>query len=144
MAIAVEETLWVTPQVLDLLRTELAELAADARPDSEKGQRTDMRISELERMLKKAELGEKPDDGLVESGMQVTVQFADGDEPETFLLGSRELMKVHGDLELDVFSPASPLGVAIIGKHAGDHISYLAPMGATVEVDITEVVPFRG
>lgn len=144
MSDAGEETFWVTPKALERLRTELAELNATVRPDSEKGQAIDLRIRELERMLKHAELGEKPDDGLVEPGMQITVRFVGGEEPETFLLGSRELLNADGDVDLDVYSPTSPLGAAIVGKHRGDSASYLAPTGATVHVEITEVVPFRG
>ncbi|KFF59670.1 hypothetical protein JF66_09715 [Cryobacterium sp. MLB-32] len=144
MAVAAEETLWVTPKVLERLRAELAELSLVVSPDSEKGQRSDARIRELERMLQHAELGEKPDDGLVEPGMQITVHFASGGEPETFLLGSRELMNVDGELGLDVYSPTSPLGEAIIGKYRGDSASYLAPTGATIHVEITGVIPFRG
>ena len=143
MAVAAEETLWVTPKALERLRAELAELSLVVSPDSEKGQRSDLRIRELERMLKNAQLGEKPDDGLVEPGMQVTVRFVGG-SPETFLLGSREVMNVDGDLGLDVYSPTSPLGAAIVGKHTGDLASFLAPTGVTVQVEITEVVPFRG
>ncbi|KGJ81123.1 hypothetical protein GY21_01795 [Cryobacterium roopkundense] len=143
MSGAAEETFWVTPKALERLRAELAELALAVSPESEKGQGSDLRIRELERLLKHAELGEKPDDGLVEPGMQITVRFVGGD-PETFLLGSRELMNADGETGLDVYSPTSPLGVAIIGKHTGDTASYLAPTGATVHVEITEVVPFRG
>ena len=91
MTVATEEILWVTPRVLERLRGELADLTSVVRPDSEQGHRVEMRIRELEGALKNAQLGEKPDDGLVEPGMQVTVTFAAGSESETFLLGSRSL-----------------------------------------------------
>ena len=101
------------------------------------------RIRQLEDMLRRAEVGEPPQDtGIVEQGMTVTVSFGAGDD-ETFLLGSRELLDFDDSVELEVFSPQSPLGAAILGKQAGDEVTYQAPNGAQVTVSIVEAKPFR-
>lgn len=105
------------------------------------------RIRQLEDMLRRAEVGEPPQDtGIVEQGMTVTVSFGagdDDDDDETFLLGSRELLDFDDSVELEVFSPQSPLGAAILGKQAGDEVSYEAPNGAQVSVRIVEAKPYR-
>jgi transcription elongation factor GreA len=91
-------------------------------------------------LLRDAQVGEAPaDDGIVEQGMVVVARIA-GDE-ETFLLGSRE---IAGDSDLNVFSEKSPLGVAIMGHKEGDKISYVAPNGKEIPVEIVSATPFAG
>ena len=98
------------------------------------------RIRQLTVLLRDAVVGEAPaDDGVVDQGMVVTVEMF-GDE-ETFLLGSRE---IAGDTDLDVYSEASPLGGAIIGKKVGETASYEAPNGKTIEVKILAAKPYAG
>src|SRR5215211_3485767 len=41
--------------------------------------------------------------------------------------------------DLDVISPGSPLGEALIGRTAGDTVAYETPTGARLEVEITAV-----
>jgi transcription elongation factor GreA len=71
--------------------------------------------------------------------MLVVARIA-GDET-TFLLGSRE---VAGDTELDVFSEKSPLGAAIHGHKAGDELSYTAPNGKEIKVEVISAKPYVG
>jgi transcription elongation factor GreA len=98
------------------------------------------RIRQLTELLRDAHVGEAPaDDGVVEPGMLVVARIA-GDET-TFLLGSRE---VAGDTDLDVFSEKSPLGAAIHGHKAGDSLSYTAPNGREISVDIISAKPYAG
>ena len=66
-----------------------------------------------------------PDDGIVEPGMQVTVRFPDGEE-STFVLGSREVAGVDHSVDIDVYSPQSPLGRAVNGKRVGEDAEYVA------------------
>ena len=102
----------------------------------------DGRIVQLEDMLKRAQVGETPpDDGVVEPGMVVTYRFAGDDEQERFLLGAREMADTTN---LQVFSPQSPLGSAIIGKRTGETVPYTAPNGKTLEVEILDAVPYTG
>ena len=63
-------------------------------------------------------------------GAEVTVYY-DGDknDTDTFLLGSRELIDVDESVEVEVFSPQSPMGAAILGQKVGDTVSYRAPNG---------------
>ena len=166
MATIDNETIWVTQEAHDRLVAELTNLKEVVLPDvvekisaardegdlkenggyhaaREEQGKTVARIEALEDKLRRAEVGDAPaDDGLVEAGMQVTIRFAGDTETETFLLGSRELLGMDSSIELDVYSPTSPLGAAILGKSAGDSASYLAPNGRTLNVDIVAATPF--
>ena len=107
--------------------------------------KSEARIRQLEDMLRRARVGETPkDDGVVEPGMKVSVKFAGDDEPETFLLGSRELLALDSSVDIDVYSPQSPLGAAILGKKLGDSATYAAPNGKDVTVEIVDAKPFTG
>jgi transcription elongation factor GreA len=61
---------------------------------------------------------------------------------ETFLLGSRELLALDESVEIEVYSPQSPLGAAINGKKTGDTVSYQTPNGRAVEVQILDAHPY--
>lgn len=131
------EPLWITPAALSSMQEELDELTrSDAREDPA----AQARAIELRALLRRAEVGSKPDDGLVEPGMTVTVRFGGDEETTTFLLGERELL---GAVEhIDACSPGSPLGVAINGRHVGDRVSYAAPSGASLAVEIVAAQPY--
>lgn len=157
---------WLTQAKFDELTAELEELrgpgraavvqkVSDARDEGDLKEnggyhaareelgKLDGRIAQLEDMLKRAQVGETPpDDGVVEPGMVVTYRFAGDDEKEKFLLGAREMKGDDDDLE--VYSPQSPLGEAINGKKRGDKVSYVAPNGKTLEVEIVDAVPYEG
>jgi transcription elongation factor GreA len=51
-----------------------------------------------------------------------------------FLLGSREITSD----EYDVYSEKSPLGSAVMGAKIGDTVSYTAPSGKAISVEIIE------
>jgi len=51
-------------------------------------------------------------------------------------------LTLDSHVDLDVYSPTSPLGAAISGKSVGDSASYQAPSGATITVHIEAAVPF--
>jgi transcription elongation factor GreA len=90
------------------------------------------RIRQLKQMLENAHIGTPPasEDGTVGPGMVITAIVA-GDE-EKFLLGSREI--ASGDLS--VYSEKSPLGAAVMGAKIGDTVSYTAPNGKEIKVEI--------
>jgi len=99
----------------------------------------DGRIEQLVDMLRRAQVGEPPaDDGMVEPGMWVTINLVDHDLRQEFLFGSREM----ADEGTTVFSPQSPLGQAINGKHRGDTVEYEANPGKRVKAEILEAVPY--
>ena len=163
-----QTTIWLTQEAFDKLqgeldnlrgpvRTEIVARIAAARDEGdlkenggyhaarEEQGKTEARIRQLEDMLRRAEVGETPaDNGVVEPGMKVTYKFVDDDddEVETFLLGAREMEDTMSGLK--VYSPQSPLGAAIIGHMKGDAVSYNAPNGKVLEVEIVDAVPFTG
>ena len=164
---AAESVIWLTQEAYDRLSVEVENLRgpvraqisrriADAREEGdlrenggyhaarEEQSKTEARILQLEDMLRRAQVGETPNnDGLVEAGMQVTVKFADG-ECETFLLGAREVLAVDNTVDMSVYSPQSPLGAAIVGTKQGEFASYKAPNGRVLQVEIVDAKPFVG
>ncbi|WP_372728682.1 transcription elongation factor GreA [Nocardioides sp.] len=157
-------TVWLTQEAFDKLEAELANLKGPMRQEviarisaardegdlkenggyhaarDEQG-KLEGRIRQLEDIIRRAQVGETPaDDGVVEPGMKVTYRFVGDDETTTFLLGAREI----DDDELEVFSPQSPLGSAIIGSSKGDTVSYTAPNGKELKVEIVDAVPYAG
>jgi transcription elongation factor GreA len=94
------------------------------------------RIIHLTRMVENAEIVEGgDDDGVVAAGSVVTIRHVGDDDEERYLLGSIE-ERADG---LEVISPGSPLGEALVGRSAGDTVSYETPTGARLEVEITSV-----
>lgn len=130
------ESVWMTPEALAALEAELATVSGPEATDAEKA-----RAIELRELIRHAETGAKPDDGLVEPGMKVSVRFTRDDSIETFLLGSRGVLAAAG-ADLDVYSPDSPLGVAIAGRYVGDTVTYTAPNGSAIDVEIVEAHPY--
>jgi transcription elongation factor GreA len=96
------------------------------------------RIRKLEHLIHNSEVREVEDTGRVEIGSVVTVVDSDGDEMDYFVAPQEN--KVAGLL---LASPSSPLGAALIGRSAGDEVSYEAPAG-TMTVMIEAVRPFEG
>ncbi|GAA1861298.1 transcription elongation factor GreA [Myceligenerans crystallogenes] len=151
---------WLTQDAYDRLKAELERLSGPYRAEiteriaaardegdlkenggyhaaREEQAKNEARIKELTEKLRTVQVGRPSDDGTVQPGMVVTVEMF-GDK-ETFLLGSREMA---GDTDMDVFSPTSPLGAAIVDKKVGDKTSYEAPNGRTIDVEITDAKPF--
>ena len=131
------DSVWMTQAARQRLEDELATLEQETDGSATDG----ARAQELRRLLRTVEVDRKPDDGLVEPGMQVTVRFGNDPDGETFLVGDREMMGLDPDLELDVYSPTSPMGAAITGRSVGDTVSYVAPTGEQ-QVTIVQAQPF--
>ena len=94
------------------------------------------RIRQLEYIIDTAEIIEGGDAGIVSTGSIVTIVY-DGDDDsmaERYLVGHME--EKVGDL--DVMSPDSPLGSALIGASADTWVEYEAPTG-TLRVRVTKV-----
>jgi transcription elongation factor GreA len=85
------------------------------------------RIRELEQILKNAVLVEPSEEhaSVVSPGMVVTLLREAGGAEETYLVGSAE----NRGEGMDVVSPTSPLGSALIGRSAGEVVRYEAPAG---------------
>lgn len=157
------DVIWLTQDAFDKLSEELEYLKgegrdlvtakiAEARSEGdlsenggyhaareEQGQQ-EARIRQLEQMLRDAQIGEPPANAdEVTPGVQVTICY-DGDESDTdtFMLGSRELKSVE-DTPVEVFSPQSPLGAALLGKKVGDEASYTGPTGSDFTVKVLKI-----
>ena len=105
--------------------------------------KAEARIRQIEDMLRRAKVGETPaDDGVVAPGMVVTIRFAGDTDSEKFLLGAREIADDASDLQ--VYSPQSPMGAALVGHQVGEHVDFTAPNGKTMKVEILEATPFAG
>ena len=146
---------WLTQEAADRLQAELENLEGPGRKEvtakteaaraegdlkenggyhaarDEQG-KMEARIRQLKQMLESAHIGTPPPsaDGRVGAGMVVTANIA-GDEMK-FLLGSREI--ASGDL--DVYSEKSPLGASVMGAEIGATVTYSAPNGREISVEI--------
>ena len=106
------------------------------------------RINRLEEMLANAEIGSADSsDGIVKQGLLVTC-LLNGNETE-FYLGSHEIFEGTKfeqqveDGDLDVFSPDSPIGKAILGKKLNEEVGYTAPNGKTITVKVVRLANFE-
>jgi len=153
---------WLTQEAHDRLKAELDQLvagrpamAAEINARREEGDlkenggyhaakdeqgKQEARIRQLTDLLRKATVGEAPEaSGFVEPGTVVTAVVAGGEEG--FLLGNRE---IAAGSEIDVYSEASPLGAAILGRREGEKTSYTAPNGREIGVEILKVETYNG
>ena len=128
------ETVWMTPTALRALQDELEALVRSGADATSRGR-------EIRKLVEHAEVAAKPDDGLVEAGMQVTVRFEDVGREATFLLGSRALAGLDPNVAVDVYSLESPLGEAILGSRVGSTVTFTPPAGQQ-RVSILAAVPF--
>ena len=158
-------TTWLTQEAYDRLKAELEHLSGPARAEvtariaaaraegdlkenggyhaakDEQG-KMEARIRQLTQLLREANVGQPPAAaaGVAGPGMVVTVRFSDGDE-ETFLIGSREEAAVT---DMTVYSAQSPLGVALTGAKPGDAVTYSAPNGRDIGLELVDVRPYTG
>ncbi len=106
----------------------------------EQGQQ-EARIRQLQELLRTAKVGTAPaSTDTAAPGMVLKLRYEGDDDTETVLLGSREEGS-RGDLE--VISPMSPLGAALLGAHAGDTRQYTLPDGGSMKVSLISAEPFR-
>lgn len=156
---------WLTQESHDRLKAELENLIANrplvaeeinarreegdlkenggyhaAREDQGQQER---RIRQLQELLNDAKVGEAPTTSGVALPGSVVKVYYDGDESdtETFLVATREEGR-HGDLE--VYSPSSPVGKALLDAKVGETREYSLPNGSSMQVTLTSAEPFRG
>jgi transcription elongation factor GreA len=156
--------IWLTQQTFDRLsgeldnlrgpvRAEIVERISAARDEGdlkenggyhaakdEQG-KIEGRIRQLEEMLTEATTEPSADDQTVTPGKVVTYRYA-GDDDEVFLLGARDIAEDHD--EIDVYSPQSPLGAALLGAKAGETVDFEQPNGKIAKVEVVSAVPFAG
>lgn len=94
------------------------------------------RIMHLARIIENAEIVESGDSaGVVSAGIVVAIRYEGDETVERYLIGSIE--ERHSDL--DVMSPGSALGAALLGHRAGDKVTYQTPTGAQLTVELVSV-----
>ena len=159
------ETTWLTPESHERLKLELDQLIAN-RPviaaeinerreegdlkenggyhaaREEQGQQ-ESRIRQLQELLNNAKVGEAPTQSGVALPGSVVKVYYDGDESdsETFLIATRE-EGARGS-KLEVYSPNSPLGGALINAKVGETREYNLPNGGTMKVTLVSAEPYH-
>ncbi len=93
------------------------------------------RIMHLERILENSEIVEDAADGTVSAGSVVSILYEGDSEPEKFLVGSIEERRDG----IDVISPGSPLGAALLGTAVGDDVQFASPTGAMLTVRVVAI-----
>jgi transcription elongation factor GreA len=156
---------WLTQESHDRLKTELDQLIAnrpiiaaeinDRREEGdlrenggyhaareEQGQQ-EARIRQLQELLNTAKVGEAPkQSGVALPGSVVKVYYdSDESDTETFLIATRQEGIDHDKLE--VYSPVSPLGAALLQAKVGDTREYNVPSGKTVKVTLVSAEPYH-
>ena len=158
-----DSVVWLTQDGYDQLKSELEHLKGPARAEitqriSEARDEGDLkenggyhaakdeqgtneaRIRQLEEMLSGATTEAAADDQTVSPGKVVSYRYDGDDDEESFLLGAREIAEDHTDIE--VYSPESPLGAAMLGHKAGETVDFEQPNGRTAKISIVSAVPF--
>ena len=99
--------------------------------------KNEARVRQLKHLLEHSQIGApESEHDEVAPGKVITVRFPAWDEEETVLLGSRE-EAAHASIE--VYSPTSPLGAAVLGQRVGDSASYTLANGKEMTVEILKV-----
>ncbi|MGH3466126.1 MAG: GreA/GreB family elongation factor [Thermocrispum sp.] len=79
------------------------------------------------------------DDGIAEPGMVLTVRYGDERDTETFVIASQE---AEISAPVEICSPDSPLGRAVLGTSRNDTRHFVLPSGVAVSVTLIEARPF--
>ena len=118
---------------------ELGDLSenGDYHAAKEEQGKMEARIRQLEALLEDAEIVEAGETDTVAAGVIVSLRYDGDDESERFLLGSIE--EQHDEVE--VMSPGSALGQALIGAKVDDVVEYETPTGAVLKVTVTAIEP---
>lgn len=165
------DSLLLTQAAYDRLKDELTQLITQGRHDiakriqdareegdlkenggyhaaKEEQGKIEARINRLEEILASAEIGiADASDGIVKQGLWIKCKL-NGRDTE-FFLGSHEIFEgtefeakiEEGDM--DVYSSDSPIGQQVLGKKVGDKVTYSAPNGKEIEVEIVAVENFE-
>jgi transcription elongation factor GreA len=156
-------TTWLTQEAFERLTANLAEMEGPTRADivqkietareegdlkenggyhaaREEQGKLEGRIRQLKQLLRDVRVGETPSGAVVEEGTVVSVDYGD-DDVETFLFANRENATDEGGKigTLDVYSPESPIGQALLGHKAGDTVTF-GPR--SIEVTIKTIAPY--
>jgi transcription elongation factor GreA len=159
------QVVWLTQESHDRLKTELDQLianrpviAAEINDRREEGDlrenggyhaareqqgQEEARIRQLQELLNTAKVGEAPKQSGVALPGSVVKVYYDGDESdsETFLIATRQ--EIISDGKLEVYSPNSPLGAALLNAKVGETRTYTVPSGSSVNVTLVSAEPYH-
>ena len=93
------------------------------------------RIRQLASMIENCEIVEGTDGDVVEPGAVVELRYEGDDDSEKYFYGSVE----ERGLEIDIISPGSPLGKALVGKKPGEQVDFESPTGAVLTVEVVSI-----
>src|SRR3954463_2691979 len=93
------------------------------------------RIGHLAALIENAEIIDDLPTDVVSSGCVVTITYEGDDEEERYLIGLIEEQRPG----LDVISPTSPLGTALVGAKIGQTVKFEAPTGAELTVTVRAI-----
>ena len=154
----VPETHHLTQQTFDRLQAELEDLTTHGRTDiarkieaarelgdlSENGDyhaakeeqgKMEGRIRHLTALLEQSEIVEGGDSDEVRTGSLVSIRYEGDEDAERYLIGSIEERRD----DVEVMSPGSPLGQALLGKCVGDIVEYEAPNNLMLKVEVVDI-----
>ena len=152
------ETYALSKEAFDRLQAELTNLTTHGRIDiarkievaremgdlSENGDyhaakeeqgKMEARIGHLSALLENAEIIVELSADEVRPGCVVTITYEGDEDEERYLIGMIEDERDG----LDVISPTSPLGKALIGSRVEDSVAFEAPTGATLRVTVRAI-----
>jgi transcription elongation factor GreA len=126
---------------------EFGDISENAEYDAAKNEQglMEARIRQLEQLLRDPDIVEAADGDEVGPGTLVTVRPVDDgadedeDEEETYLVALSAEERAPG---VRTVTSSSPFGSALMGKKAGDRLSYEAP-GGTFAYEVVRFEPYR-
>lgn len=95
--------------------------------------------AELRDKLCGAIIVEMPDNGVVGIGSTVTIMRSDGSVVIVAIVGDSVTGNFGGNTEILRISTDSPLGASLLGKTAGDDISFVGPRGHDLHFRVISV-----
>ena len=115
---------------------ELGDLSenGDYHAAKEEQGKMEARIRDLQALIVGAEIIEAPDTDIVSPGHIVHLRYEGDDDTEQYLIGSIE----ERTDDVEVLTPGSPLGKALLGGSVGDWVDFQAP-GGVLKVEIVEI-----
>lgn len=120
------------PEITERIKTarEMGDLSENAEYASARSEqdRCEIRIKEIEHIIKNAEIIKQPKSGnKVHLGSTVSLKSGSGKSQEYQIVGTVEADPLAGKI-----SDESPIGLALIGKEVGDDVEIITPAQTVV------------
>lgn len=127
-----DDLIALRPEITERIKTarEMGDLSENAEYASARSEqdRNEIRIKEIEHIIKNAEVIKEPKaGGKVRLGSRVSLKSTGGKTQDYQVVGTVEANPLEGKI-----SDESPIGVALIGKEVGDDVEIVTPAQTTV------------